>query len=68
MRALSAINIALWDIMGQAANMPLYQLLGGSMNKDIRVYNTYTNARNINGWRLETDLSKIVSISCRSRN
>ena len=61
MRALSAINIALWDIMGQAANMPLYQLLGGSSEKHIRVYNTYTNARNINGWQLETDMSKIAS-------
>ena len=60
MRALSAINIALWDILGQAANMPLYQVLGGSAKKKIRVYNTYTNARNINGWKLETDLDKIA--------
>ena len=59
MRALSAINIALWDILGQAANMPLYQILGGSANKAIRVYNTYTNARHINNWKLETDLDKI---------
>ena len=60
MRALSAINIALWDILGQAANMPLYQILGGSVNKKIRVYNTYTNARSINNWKLETDLDKIA--------
>ena len=61
MRALSAINIALYDILGQAANMPLYQILGGSADKKIRVYNTYTNARNINGWKLETDLEKIAN-------
>ncbi len=60
MRALSAINLAQWDILGQAANMPLYQLLGGSAGKDIRVYNTYTNARNINGWTLENDMEKIA--------
>lgn len=60
MRALSAINIALWDILGQAANLPLYQLLGGSADKKIRVYNTYTNARNINGWTLESDMDKIA--------
>ena len=55
MRALSAINIAQWDIMGQVCNMPLYQLLGGSAGKKIRVYNTYTNgpSRAINGWTLE---------------
>jgi galactonate dehydratase len=60
MRALSAINIAQWDIMGQVCKMPLYQLLGGSYNKKIRVYNTYTNSRAINGWTLENDLEKIA--------
>jgi galactonate dehydratase len=60
MRALSAINIALWDIMGQVCKMPLYQLLGGSINKKIRVYDTYTNSRAINGWTLENDMEKIA--------
>lgn len=62
MRALSAINIAQWDILGQVCNMPLYQLLGGSYNKKIRVYDTYTNgiSRAINGWTLENDMEKIA--------
>ena len=60
MRALSAINLAQWDILGQACNRPVYQLLGGSADKLIRVYNTYTNARNINGWTLEEDMDKIA--------
>lgn len=59
MRALSAINIAQWDILGQASGMPVYQLLGGSANKYVRVYNTYTNSRSINGWTIEEDLDKI---------
>jgi L-alanine-DL-glutamate epimerase-like enolase superfamily enzyme len=62
MRALSAINIAQWDILGQLSKMPLYQLMGGSANKKIRVYNTYTNgiSRAINGWTLENDMEKIA--------
>lgn len=62
MRALSAINIAQYDILGQVSNMPLYKLLGGSANKKIRVYNTYTNGSNraINGWTLEKDMEKIA--------
>ena len=60
MRALSALNIAQWDMLGQASNMPIYKLLGGSINKHIRVYNTYTNGRSINGWTIEKDLDKIA--------
>lgn len=61
MRALSAINIAQWDILGQVCKMPVYQILGGSINKKIRVYDTYTNSRAINGWTLEKDMEKIAS-------
>jgi len=39
-RARSAIDIALWDIVGQAAGMPLFDLLGGRTQDDLRAYNT----------------------------
>lgn len=40
MRAISAIDIALWDIKGQAADLPIYELLGGAYRRKIRVYAT----------------------------
>ena len=39
-RALSAIDSALWDSLGQAANMPVWQLLGGACRDRIKTYNT----------------------------
>ena len=40
MRAISAIDIALWDIAGKAFNQPIYRLLGGASRESIRTYNT----------------------------
>jgi len=36
--ALSGIEIALWDLAGQVAGMPIYQLLGGACHDRVRVY------------------------------
>ncbi|MEO8391639.1 MAG: mandelate racemase/muconate lactonizing enzyme family protein [Chloroflexota bacterium] len=39
-RALSAVEIALWDIVGKHYNIPLYQLLGGRVRETVPTYNT----------------------------
>lgn len=40
MRGNSAVDIALWDLCGQAAGVPIYQILGGMTQKKTRIYNT----------------------------
>lgn len=36
--AISAVEIALWDILGQSLGVPVYQLLGGKARERIRLY------------------------------
>jgi L-rhamnonate dehydratase len=38
MAAISALDIALWDILGQSARQPVYRLLGGKTKQRIPVY------------------------------
>ncbi len=40
MAGISAIDIALWDIVGKARGMPVYQLLGGAFRERVQAYAT----------------------------
>ena len=40
MRVLSAIDLALWDLLGKSLNAPVYRLMGGKSNPRVRLYNT----------------------------
>ena len=42
MSAISAVETALWDILGKSLGVPVYQLLGGRANDKVRIY--------VNGW------------------
>ena len=40
---VSAIEIALWDVAGQAAGLPVHQLLGGKIRDRVRPYGNVEN-------------------------
>ncbi len=42
MSALSAFEMACWDILGKSLQVPVYQLLGGAFRDSVRIY--------VNGW------------------
>ncbi|CAN5745699.1 mandelate racemase/muconate lactonizing enzyme family protein [soil metagenome] len=49
MRGNSALDIALWDLLGKASNQPIFQLLGGRSRDSIRTYNTCAGYRYVRG-------------------
>ena len=59
MTSLAAIDVALWDIKAKAANMPLYQLLGGRSRDRIM---SYTHA---NGKDLESTLEAVAKAKAK---
>lgn len=55
--AVSAIEIALWDLAGKASGLPVYKLLGGKVRDQVRCYNgsvpvqrTGTEPKDFYGW------------------
>src|SRR5262245_44331817 len=67
LRAISALDLALWDILGQLTNQPIWKLLGGPVRDAIPVYNscggpTYgrrpRDAPDAQGWPGHGDLGK----------
>ena len=48
--AISAVDLALWDLKGKLLRTPVYELIGGPVREDVRCYAT----GNDTDWHLET--------------
>jgi L-alanine-DL-glutamate epimerase-like enolase superfamily enzyme len=53
MRAASAVDIALWDLLGKTRGQPLHDLLGGRSRDQIRTYNTCAGEHYVRGRRAQ---------------
>lgn len=56
MAAIAAIDMALWDIKGKVAGLPVYQLLGGKCRTGINLY------AHANGETIEDTLDKVQEL------
>lgn len=61
-RALSGIDVALWDLLAKSVNLPLYRLLGGQCWDAIPVYNTcYSDSYDFNTHPVELATELLVA-------
>jgi galactonate dehydratase len=64
MTGLSAIDMALWDIEAKRLGVPLYSLLGGPIQNNLRVYFTHWDASIPAGKR---DIAAVTELAARTR-
>jgi L-alanine-DL-glutamate epimerase-like enolase superfamily enzyme len=65
MAAIAGIDIALWDIKGQAAGVPVYRLLGGE-NRPLHTYATGGYYRGVSDEEYGKELARFLELGYRA--
>lgn len=65
MSALAGIEIALWDVAGKRAGLPVYQLLGGKVRDRVKVYR-WAGGNNNSAQAAAEEAAKVVSEGARA--
>lgn len=76
--ALSGVDLALWDLLGRAEGLPVYQLLGGKRKEQVRAYATgndsawyaelgFTAHKFSHRWQTEADYDKAERLAAQAR-
>ena len=63
MTAIAAVDVALWDILGKMAGLPLYRLLGGRSREGVLVYG-HASGRDID--ETSAEVARFVSMGYRA--
>ncbi|GIF01376.1 D-mannonate dehydratase ManD [Paractinoplanes rishiriensis] len=63
MSAIAAVDMALWDIKGKVAGLPVYQLLGGRSRDGVTVYG-HANAETVD--EVLTEVDRYVQLGYRA--
>ena len=63
MTAIAAVDVALWDILGKMAGLPLYQLLGGRSRERVLVYG-HASGRDIE--EASADVGRFIALGYRA--
>ena len=58
--AQSAVDIALWDLVAQAAGEPLWRVLGGARAADVPIYNTHAGWLNFSIAQLQDEALRLL--------
>ena len=65
MAAIAGIDIALWDLKGKAAGMPVYRLLGGE-NRPLHTYATGGYYRGVSDEEYGAELARFLDLGYRA--